>query len=273
MDSTIFNEYRTLIIDHSGISLTEEKKTLLSNRITKRMQALNIGNPHEYLKVVQEDASGQELERLIDVVSTNVTSFYREATHFETLASILDEHKTLGKNSLRLWCAAASSGEEPYTLAITILEHFLKGNESADARILATDICTTVLRTAIAGCYNQKQVEAVPEHLQTKYFKKVTHDLYKVNPALPSLLLFKKLNLAQFPYPLSGPLDMIFCRNCMIYFERDLRCKIVKEFERLLAPGGHLFISHSENLVGFSHSLKRVASSVYQKPEDYERDE
>lgn len=261
MDKQTFAEYKNLIYRESGIVLQQEKMSLLVNRIQKRIRSLGVSDETEYLKIIESDLSGEELTLLIDAISTNVTYFYREEKHFEILGSILEKSKN--KHKYRIWCAAASSGEEPYSIALEALEH---ANPLArDFKILATDICTKVLRRAVDGIYNEKDLEKIPDNLRTAHFKQYSESQWQVSNDLKSLLTFKQFNLIKFPYPLSGPLDIIFCRNVMIYFDVETRQKIINEFCRLLAVGGYLFVSHSENLLGIQHPLKKFDSSVFRK--------
>lgn len=268
MNDQLFEKFRELIHSESGIALTEEKRALLGNRINRRLRALNISSEKDYLDHVLMDKTGDELIKLLDAVSTNVTYFYREADHFDILSKELVELRSKNKREIKLWCAAASSGEEPYTLSITAAEA-LKSMPPAGFKLLATDISTKVLKHATTGIYQEKQLSKTPPEILKKYFSRTsaaTDSDYQVNPKLKDCIKFRRLNLAQFPFPLKGPLDIIFCRNVMIYFDLELRTKIMQEFERLLAPGGLLFLSRSENLLGIKHGLNSAGSSVYRKP-------
>lgn len=260
MDPRVFGTLREIIHRESGISLSPEKKSLLENRLGKRLRALNLASEKEYLGYLQSDESGEELTELLDAVSTNTTYFYREPDHFVFLKKILPALSAKGK--VKIWCAASSTGEEPYTLAMSVTEAL---GLDADCKILATDICTRVLRAASQGIYDKKQIESIPQNLRQECFRRTPSGHYQVTQELRQLISFRKLNLAQFPYPLKEGLDIIFCRNVMIYFDRELREKIIKEFVRLLRPGGYLVIGHSENLMGFSSGLKTLQPSVYIK--------
>lgn len=267
MDQQLFNQFRAIIKRESGIHLTDEKKQLLANRIQKRLRALQLDTPSKYLEIIELDASQEELAQLIDVVSTNVTYFYREEKHFPIFSNILSTLAAQGQNSLKVWCAAASSGEEPYTLAITAA-HALD-LKRVSLKILATDICTPVLQHAIAGIYQEQQLEKLPDNLRKNSFVKVetgNGPAWKVAPHITQLTVFKRLNLSQFPFPLQGSIDVIFCRNVMIYFDHELRQKIINEFSRLLSPGGYLFLSLSENLLRIEHPLENCGVGVYRKP-------
>lgn len=266
MEQIIFEKFRSIIYRESGIVLPPEKLPLLSSRIQKRLSALGLKSERDYLDIIELDVSGDELVNLIDVVSTNVTHFYREEAHFSTYREILTALATTGKKEIKIWCAAASSGEEPYTLAIEA-EEALKAT-AAKYKILATDICTKVLKVAMQASYGIEPTEKIPSDLKRKYLHAVQlggRNIMQINEELTRNLLFKKLNLVSFPYPLRGPLDIIFCRNVMIYFDKPTRERIVNEFWRLTAPGGYLFLSHSENLLGIDHQFTKILGSVYRK--------
>ncbi len=267
MDKETFQHFRTLIEGQCGIHLADEKHQLLANRIQKRMRSLSLSDHRQYLEIVESDLNGQELMRLLDVVSTNTTYFYREEKHFEIFGKMLEDMRATTRQEIKVWCAASSSGEEPYTLAMTVAEHY-KGK--APVKILATDISTKVLAHAVAGRYEEVQLDKLPDRYIEKYFvqqEEGGRNYYHVIPELAQAVSFKRLNLAEHPLPLRGDLDFIFCRNVMIYFQIELRQKLISEFTRLLKPGGFLFLSHSENLLGITHTLKNYATAVYQKGE------
>ena len=268
MEHNTFQRFRDIIYQESGISLGDEKASLVMNRISKRLCALGIPTEKQYLEVIESNLDGEELMELIDCISTNVTYFYREQQHFVFFDSLLKEWKLQHKKSARIWCAASSSGEEPYSIAMCVAEVFGLGR--MDCKILATDICTRVLKKAVRGRFDPKQLRDLPQAWCTKYFSSVDDvndvDALQIDPQLQKLVTFRKLNLSRVPYPLKGPLDVIFCRNVMIYFDLSLRKQLIKEFSRLLAPNGYLIVGHSENLLGIEHNLKSVQSGVYRKP-------
>lgn len=268
MDKKTFDTIRGIVYDVSGINLVEGKEALVSARISKRMRRLGIPDFSAYLQYLKNDNSGQELVALIDVISTNVTSFYREIAHFHFLEKIIAEWMQQGQSRFRIWSAASSSGEEPYSIAITMLET-LKG-QSADVKILATDISTNVLEKCEIAEYNFDKIKPVPPILREKYFKVIKSDddkLYKVKDNVKKLLVFNRLNLAQVPYPMKGPLDLVFCRNVMIYFDATMRKKLLTEIYRLLKPGGYLLIGHSESLTGLDTAFQAIGPSIYIKDE------
>lgn len=260
-------QIRSLVESESGIKLGPEKTELLINRLRKRLRALGLKDEKQYLEIIESDIDGAELVNLIDVVSTNYTYFYREPQHFIHFENQLIQKVKNNQKEFKVWCAASSSGEEPYFLSM-IADKVLS-NSAVDLRILATDISTHILRKAIRGVYEHKQVDKLPEDYLYKYFDKRTNSedelSFAVTPRVKEIITFKKLNLAKFPYPLNGPIDFIFCRNVMIYFDLELRQSIISEMERLLSPTGVLYISHSENLLGIQHSLKTLEVGAYCK--------
>lgn len=267
MDPKVFQRFKTLIYERSGISLGDGKETLVSARIGKRMRTLGIDEPREYLQYTLEHEGDGEVIRLLDAISTNFTNFYREPVHFEKLREVAGAWASGGQRKFRVWCAASSTGEEPYTLAITLLET-LEGTDS-DIRILATDISTRVLEKARNGVYSAEQVKPVPAKEREKHFEKRRTEegvRFHVRDRAKGILSFHRLNLATPPFPMQGPFDVVFCRNVMIYFDNDVRSRLLNEICRLLRPGGYLMVGHAESLAGLVGQLKMVRPSVYFKP-------
>ena len=265
MEKKIFDDFRTLVYDACGIFLTEQKEALVSARIGKRMRALQLTDYRRYYDVVVNDTSGVELRELINAISTNVTQFYRESRHFDFLADVVKQLSGNGKRDLRIWCAACSTGEEPYTIAITALEAMHK---PMGLQIVASDISTKVLQIAKFGVYRDTDIARVPPNLLKKYFQKGVgraERLYRIKSELRQRISYKQINLSTPPFPVEGNLDAIFCRNVMIYFNQDLRRSLVANFERLLRPGGHLFVGMAESLSGVHRNLQTVEPSVYVK--------
>lgn len=268
LDDATFDGFRQLILAASGISLQPGKEALVLARVAKRMRALGLIDPRAYLAHVEADATGAELVTLLDAIATNVTSFFREADHFTMLAEAFRGWRSSGQQRFRLWSAACSSGEEPYTIAMVL--HEACGGQPVDFRVLATDLSTKILERAQRGLYTASALEPVPQDWRVRHFdRQSTADgepLYSVKPALRERVLFRRLNLAAPPFPLQGPLDAVFVRNVMIYFDRETRQQLVAEAARLLKPGGYLFCGHAESLTGLSTSLQTVRPSVYRKP-------
>jgi len=257
-----------MIYDVAGINLHEGKKALVTARINKRIRALGLEDERQYLNIVLNDDSGREIISLIDVISTNVTHFYRESDHFNFLRDIFLEWQNEGKDKFRFWCAAASTGQEPYTIAITLKES--EKSKYIDWKLLATDISTTVLAQCHRAVYTREHVKPVPMALQTKYFTRETGDdgdtYYRVNEILKNRIKFARLNLSKIPFPMKGPLDMVFCRNVMIYFDREVKTRLISEIHRLLRPGGYLVVGHAESLTGIENNFRIIRPSIYIKP-------
>ncbi len=252
------------IVEHeSGIQIGEQKIELLKNRIRKRLRALKLSSEKQYLDIIQSDIGSDELVNLLDVVSTNHTFFWREHEHFPMYEKILEQYALSGKKEIKTWCAASSSGEEPYTLSIIHQE--LEKKHSLTAKILATDISIQILKKADSGIYPLESIAALPAEYKKYFIPHNDTDCVEIERSIKERITFKKLNLSKFPFPLIGNIDVIFCRNVMIYFDTDLKQKIINEFQRLLSPGGFLFISHSENLLGVKHQLVSQRVGVYRK--------
>lgn len=262
-DST-FWEISRLIYSQVGIVLGEQKKALVSARIGKRMRQLQMSCYDQYLEFVKKDQSGTELIELINAISTNVTHFFREDKHFTVMHKKLQQWEKEGQKRFRIWCAAASTGQEPYTLAITACEAL---SDVSNTRLLATDIDTQALQKASAGIYPHKLLDKVPPPLLKKYFTKLPGqtDQFQVQTKLKNMIKFGRINLSKPPFPLKGPLDIIFCRNVMIYFDNEVRRKLLEEATRLLKRGGILCVGQSESLSGMLCDLKPLEPAVYIK--------
>lgn len=265
MDTKTFNEFCAIAREEAGIDLKQGKESLIAARVAKRLRTLGLPSERAYLEHLRNDASGEELTCFLDVISTNYTSFMREPDHFDTLSKWARSDDIQRRDRLRVWCAAASSGEEPYSIAITLIETLC--GRTVDIKILATDISTTVLEKAVDGRYEMAKLAPLSGAQRAKYFaKNGAAGVFEVRPEVKKLVVLRRLNLARPPFPMKGPLDIVFCRNVMIYFGRDTREKLIHEIERLLAPGGFLFTGHSETLAGIQTGLRMVRPSVYEKP-------
>ena len=268
MDTTTFNKFRTIIYEQSGISLKENKKALVCARVAKRMRKLGIQDYRQYLQHITDDESGEENVFLLDAISTNVTSFYREPQHFEFIQDIMSKWLDEGQRRFRFWSSACSTGEEPYTLAMTLLDT-VNGHGNVDMRILATDISTRVLEICREAKYTQEKVKTVPGQFKARHFSRTRDQdgqvFYTANSALKDLVLFRRLNLSTPPFPMRGPLDIVLCRNVMIYFDNEMRKKLLTDIYRLLKPGGYLMVGHAESLTGMVSDFKVVKPSIYIK--------
>jgi chemotaxis protein methyltransferase CheR len=265
MSRKTFARFRGLIYRLSGIALGEGKEGLVRSRVSKRMRALGLEDYDLYLERLMADSSGDEIIHLLDVISTNVTSFYREERHFELLARIGRQWCVEKRSRLRLWSAACSTGEEPYSMAMTLLEAMTE--RVLDLKILATDLSTRALDRARSGVYGAEKMACVPRDLRARYFQRDLKNpsLFRAGAELRKAVSCARLNLAEVPFPMSGPFDAVFCRNVMIYFDAEVRRRLLEQIHHLLRPGGYLFVGHSESLSGLTMGLKTVQASVYVK--------
>ena len=254
-----------LVYRHSGIVLHDGKRSLVAARLHKRLRALGCGSLGEYMQRVEGDGAGTELVTLIDAITTNHTYFFREPQHFGILRDkVVPEAAAAGKSSLRIWCAAASTGEEPYTLAVTLLD----APGALPFTILGSDISTKALAAAAAATYKLSAVEAVPKETLRRHFERgqgAQEGLARVASHVTRLVTFRRLNLLDIK-DIGDRFDAVFCRNVMIYFDKTAQQRTVSMLERHLAPGGYLFVSHAESLNGLTHGLRWVAPAVYRRP-------
>lgn len=260
LDTKTFKKYQELIYSVTGISLREGKESLVSARVAKRMRALGIDSHDHYLSLLADRNHSQELTQFMDAISTNVTSFFREKHHFDIVDRLFARWLAEGRTRFRFWSAASSSGEEPYSLGMTLLERL--AGRSVDLKILASDISTTVLKKAMIGEYDNKRAESIPPDLKTRYFSPEKGS-WVVKAPLRDLITFATVNLSRLPLRLHGPFDVILCRNVMIYFDMELRERLVSEFHRLLRPGGFLMVGHAESLIHSDRQFKVVRPTVY----------
>lgn len=267
MDRVTFERLAEVIYHLSGISLGERKQALLAARLGKRMRAIGIDDYEDYLRLIEADESGEELRLLLDAVATNVTSFFREPAHFEFLRSATIDWLESGQRRFRFWSAACSTGEEPLSLAMTLAE--ARAGYDADVRILATDISGRALMRCRDGIYRAEKATSIPPDLALRWFDPFDcggERMLRAKPALLSPISYHRLNLSTPPFPMNGPMDAIFLRNVMIYFDNDVRRRLLAEAFRLLKPGGFLFVGHAESLTGTLSSFRAVRPSIYMKP-------
>ncbi|MDQ7834538.1 MAG: protein-glutamate O-methyltransferase [Humidesulfovibrio sp.] len=270
MNDRIFDRFSEFIKTELGIKMPASKKTLLEARLQKRLRELCMNSHDEYCEYLFS-ASGmeEELSKLVDVVTTNTTDFFREPKHFELLSrSILPEFYSRrgGARNVNIWSAGCSSGEEPYTLGI-VLSEFARQNPGFTFSILATDISTKVLRMAVSAVYPEAKIHPIPMELRKRYLlrsKDRTKKVVRIAPEVRSHVRFRRLNFME-EFNFDGKLDIIFCRNVVIYFDRQTQEKLFSRFCRKLSPGGYLFIGHSESLAGMDLPLEPVAPTVYRR--------
>jgi chemotaxis protein methyltransferase CheR len=285
----VFGLFQNLIYTIAGIRLSNQKKGFLSSRLLRRLKKLGINSLHEYYRRVKDDSD--ELVEMLNCISTNTTHFFRESHHFEFLKNkIIPELLTIksSEKTIRIWSAGCSTGEEPYSIAITLCEALRSSNELKeknisvdsllvtrhsllnkgwDSKILATDISTKVLDTAQNGIYEYEAVSDMPENIVCRYFLRGTDEnagRIKVKDFLKDMIRFKRLNLKDGAYPFKRKFDVIFCRNVMIYFDEDMKQHLLLMFHRHLSDSGYLFLGHSETMLG-SNGFKPVFITVYRK--------
>lgn len=265
MKAKVYDTFREIVYETSGISLGPDKQELVAARVGKRLRHLALGSEEEYLDLLRRDPD--EIVGLLDVISTNFTGFFRGQDHFDLAAARFGEWVAGGQQRFRIWSAASSTGVEAYSLLMALDQ--VKSLERLDVRILATDISTRALAQAQAACYPEKVIGPVPPELRRRYFdeSKVEGETrWTVKAALRERVVCKRLNLSRPPFPMSGPLDLVFCRNVMIYFDHPVRQRLIAEIERLVRPGGLLFVGHSETLTGIATSFVGLQAAAYVLP-------
>jgi chemotaxis protein methyltransferase CheR len=263
-----FEFIRVVMGENAGIVLGPNKRHLVQGRLARRLRELGLPSYEAYCDYLR-DSGPEELVGLINALTTNVTSFFRENHHFEALAeTVLPEamKRNAASRRLRIWSAGCSTGEEPYCIAMVASE-VLPASQRWDLKILATDIDSDVVRHAEAGIYPLERLQSVPAARLKAHFRKGSGEhsgQVIVKPELRSLITFRTLNLMH-TWPMRGPFDVIFCRNVMIYFDQATRERIVGRFAELLAPGGYLCIGHSESIHGGTAPLRLVGKTIYRR--------
>ena len=260
-----FERVRGLIYKRAGISLADSKQEMVYSRLARRLRALGLGSFANYLDELEANRMPDEWESFVNALTTNLTSFFREAHHFPLLAEHAAKAKRQAGAPLTIWCSASSTGEEPYSIAMTLCEAF--NTLTPPVSIVATDIDTNVLATASAGVYPMERVDKLePERLRRFFLKGkgAQEGLVRIRPELRQLVTFRQLNLLSDDWALRGPFDAIFCRNVMIYFDKATQRKILSRFVPLMKPDGLLFAGHSENFLYVSDALRLRGKTVYE---------
>jgi chemotaxis protein methyltransferase CheR len=258
--SNDFARVRKLIYQHAGISLSEAKTDMVYSRVGRRLRALGYDAFKVYLDALEAGKLPEEWESFTNALTTNLTSFFREDHHFP----ILSDHLLSLQKPIRIWCSAASTGEEPYTIAMTACEAF--GTLKPPVQIIATDIDTNVLATASRGVYPYERVSKLSEKRRKDFFQKGTgqqEGSVRVKNELRQLITFSQLNLLDEHWQLGEPFDAIFCRNVMIYFDKPTQTKILNRFVPLMKSHSLLFAGHSENFLYVSNALQLLGKTVY----------
>jgi chemotaxis protein methyltransferase CheR len=269
LSSAEFDRIRVLVREHTGISLSEAKRQLVYGRLSRRLRALKLSGFSEYIELL-ECGEPAELEEFTNAVTTNLTSFFREPHHFEFLARELLPKLVANPGStrrIRLWCCAASTGEEPYSIAMVLREaqSLLAG---WDAKLLATDLDSKVLATGSTGEYGADRFQNMAQARLQKYFDEVdgAGKCFSATDELRDLITFKQLNLMN-EWPMRGPFDAIFCRNVVIYFDKDTQRVLFERMSKLQRPGDYLFLGHSESLYRVSEKYDLIGKTIYRRNE------
>ncbi|KAA8996697.1 protein-glutamate O-methyltransferase CheR [Affinibrenneria salicis] len=255
-----FRRISQLIYQRAGIVLADHKREMVYNRLVRRLRLLGINDFGQYLALLESDPNSAEWQAFTNALTTNLTAFFREAHHFPILA----EHARKRPNGYTVWSTAASTGEEPYSIAMTLAE--VLGNRGSGCQVWGSDIDTQVLEKATAGIYRQEELRSLsPQQLQ-RFFLRGTgphQGLVRVRPELSAMVHFQPVNLLSNDWSVPAPFDAIFCRNVMIYFDKETQERILRRFVPLLKPGGLLFAGHSENFSQISREFYLRGQTVY----------
>ena len=257
-----FAQVRRLIYEHAGISLSDSKREMVYSRLARRLRDKGLKSFRDYLQLLEQN-DAEEWELFTNALTTNLTSFFREAHHFPLLAEHIGQQK--GGRPVLLWCAASSTGEEPYSMAMTMVE--LYGSFKTPVKILATDVDTNVLATAESGVYSRERVERLSPAQLKRFFQSGTGanaDKVRVREELREMVTFRQLNLLDKTWPVRGPFDAIFCRNVMIYFDKETQYEILRKFVPLMRPDALLFAGHSESFYHAADLFKSRGKTVYE---------
>ncbi len=262
-----FRCLQRLVARHTGITLSPAKRDMLYSRLARRLRALGLRRFKEYCALLQEDGNSEELRHFTNAVTTNLTAFFREPHHFdylrdEFLPAMIE--RRADRRRLRIWSAGCSTGEEPYSIAITLAETMPR---DWDVRILATDLDSNVLDRARQGIYSEERTAEVPERLKRKWFLRgrAGHQgKVRVRRELRDMIRFRQLNLMH-EWPMRGPVDAIFCRNVIIYFDKPTQSRLMDRFADILADDGRLFLGHSETLYRVTDRFQLLGRTIYRK--------
>lgn len=269
MSDSELRDFAHLIYEECGIALTKAKKSMLSARLAKRLRLMEMTTYREYYKfVVDTLGTNDELVQLVDAVTTNTTHFFRESKHFECLVDHVLPRLCTSGETVNIWSAGCSTGQEPYSLAMVLQEYFSR--HDGDYNIIATDISSRVLGRAKQAIYSVEDLENVPPQYKYRYMmrgKGAQAGYWRIVPELREKVQFGKINLVTGEFDMPGPIHIIFCRNVIIYFDPDTCIRLIDRFYDRLVPGGFLFIGHSETLSGRNDQFRAVVPTVYRKPE------
>ena len=264
-----FTMFQKLIYDRTGIYLSENKRLLMLTRLTKRLRALNLATLQDYYTHILESDNGtEELIHMINRITTNKTDFFRENHHFDFLhLSVFPQLEEKKQKKIRIWSAGCSTGEEPYSIAMTILDYFQE-KPGYDIKILATDLDTDVLDHGKQGIYLKEKTAPIPNQYKMRFTKNGPSGKIEMKPELKNIIDFKRLNLKNIVLghnPFKYGFQIIFCRNVIIYFKREDRTTLVSKYHNILRPGGFLFLGHSESLIAQEVGFYLVGNTMYKK--------
>lgn len=265
-----FRSISQLVTQKTGIRISDSKRHMVYSRLARRLRALGLPDFSSYLERVASDDSGEESTRLVNALTTNLTAFFREPHHFDYLANdyLPKRAAGAGRRRLRIWCAGCSSGEEPYSVAMTVAES-LRDFEHWDVRVLATDLDSDMVARGKAGIYPESRVRRVGNEQLRRWFLRGTGrntGHYRVKPELAKMVAFRQLNLLE-AWPFRGRFDLIFCRNVVIYFDKTIQRRLFERFANVLVDDGRLFIGHSETLFKVSTRFRALGQTIYEKVE------
>jgi len=252
-----------MVRDASGIVLTDVKRDLVNGRLRRRLRMLGIESFSDYREILEGPDGAEERVHMVNAITTNLTSFFRESHHFEFMRNQVLPKLPNKRQRLRIWSAGCSTGEEPYSIAMT-LRHAIPDLTEWDAKILATDIDTDVIRTGASGRYPLERTAQVSAEYRQKYTQRIDDDMVEMNAEIRSLIAFRQLNLLG-AWPMQGQFDMIFCRNVVIYFDKATKQRLFDRFADILKPDGYLFIGHSESLHKISDRFVHVGRTIHRR--------
>lgn len=257
-----FNRASALVGKLTGIVIREHKREMIQSRLSRRLRARKLNDYKEYLDFLESDAGKSEIGEFINVVTTNLTSFFREEHHFTHMRDVVLERAAKAQQGrIRIWSSACSSGEEPYSIAMTVKSS--AAAQARDLKILATDLDTNILARAKSGVYGKDRVEAIPNDMLKSSTVSAGAD-YEFRPEIKGMITFRQLNLLG-DWPFSGPFDVIFCRNVLIYFDAETKRKVVDRMANLLTAEGFLYLGHSESLLGEHPMLISEGKTIYRR--------
>jgi len=268
LSDQVFARFCRIVREQAGIVLDDTKRDLVYSRLSRRLRALSMTDFKEYCDLVERNTE-PEFEEFLNAITTNLTSFFRERHHFDFMSEtvipeLLKRHEK--DRRIRLWSAGCSTGNEPYSLSMTLLEN-LPASQAWDILVLATDLDTRVLDKARAGVYEYKDIESLKPAQRQRWFEKGgsgNEELVRVKPELGELIRFNQLNLMG-DWPMKGPFDVIFCRNVVIYFDKDTQRRLFDRYAQLMTDGGYLFVGHSESLFRVTDRFELIGQSIYRK--------